>query len=358
MGAYRNGLIAVLALGGCGFGKADTTTRMAAAPVPKGGQVDAKTAENDAKGTITEIYQSLGKGDTDGVMTLLAEPLVVFGPRRADATANRADALVSLRKVIDAKNKTPLESSQLDVMPSPGGHSAWAFDVVDIGGEPVAVTAVLSNSDDLWVVSAAAIAKTPAMKAVRHGLKSDAVVPPGMTGTAMVADAASGAVEKFQKGLADQATWGAELAARTDAVVIGPATGDVTRGKAAIKKMWKKRVKAGTREVAAGEVTAAATGDGQLAWVSAPIVKFSEEDDPLPLRAFAVYERANGEWKMIALQEALALDQPGAGAAFKKIAAPALPGAKEEAPKAEPVKTAKHSKKKKKKAKPVSDSDS
>ncbi len=352
----RNGLIAMLAFVGCGFGHTDTTVKMAAAPAPKGGKVDANTAENDAKGMITEIYQSLGKGDTDGVMTMLAEPLVVFGPRRGDATSNRSDALVSLRKVIDAKNKTPLESSQLDVTPSPGGHSAWAFDVVDVSGQPLAVTAVLSNSDDMWVVSAAAIAKTPAMKAVRHGLKSDSVVPPGMTGTPMVADAASGAVEKFQKGLADQAMWGAELARRSDAVVIGPAIGDVTRGKSAIRKMWKKRVKAGTREVAAGEVTAAATGDGQLAWVSAPVVKFTEEDDPLPLRAFAIYERSNGEWKMIALQEALAIDQPGAGAAFKKIAAPALPGAKQDD--APPVKTARHSRKKKKKAKPVTDSDS
>ena len=126
------------------------------------------------------------------------------------------------------------------------------------------------------------------MKSIRAELKKDAIVPPGLAAPAKVDDARTRAVDKFTKGLADQQVWGDDLGSRSDAVVIGPATGDVTRGKTDIKKLWKKRVKANTRDTAAGDVTAEVTPDGELAWVSAPVVRFADDEDPLPLRVFAV----------------------------------------------------------------------
>ena len=118
---------------------------------------------------VTEIYQTIGRGKTDSLFSLLTASLVVFGPRRMDAAASRADALVALGKILDpkAKKHAQLRSGGLAVVASEGGHSAWAFDVVHVDGQPLAVTAVLSNTDDLWAVTAAAIAATPTGRQAR-----------------------------------------------------------------------------------------------------------------------------------------------------------------------------------------------
>jgi ketosteroid isomerase-like protein len=339
----RLALVAVL--GACGGSSAP------AARAPKEKAVDERTAEKGAKDLVGEVYDSIGEGDTDGLMSLLSDPLVVFGPRRGDAMGTRADALVALKAKIDAKakKKPSVKSGGLEVVTSPGGHSAWAIDVLDVAGEPMALTAILTNADDIWQVHAAALAETPSMRSIRDELKKDAVVPPGLSAPAKVDDAAKAAADKFTKGLADQEVWGDDLGSRSDAVVIGPASGDVTRGKSDIKKLWKKRLKANTRDTAAGDVTAAVTPDGELAWVSAPVVQFADDVDPLPLRLFAVYEKADHDWKLIALQESAAVDAPGAGVNYRKVTPPALAKAAEPpkpaatpAPKKKPKKKKKH----------------
>jgi ketosteroid isomerase-like protein len=330
----------------CGGGGTSATK------APKVSAADERKAEKDAKGLVTEIYQTISRSsNTDGLMALLAEPLVVFGPRRTDAHATRSDALVAMKTFIDdlgKDNKPTVSSGSLEVVASPGGMSAWAVDVVEVQGQPMAMTAVLSNDDDFWVVVAATLARTPSAKAVRLELAKDAVVPPGMPGPSKVEGAADGAVERFKRGLADPTSWGDDLGKRSDAVVIGPSSGQVTRGKKEIAKLWKKRAKANTRYAPAGDITAATTRDGQLAWVSAPVVQFADEDDPLPLRLFSIYEKAGSEWKMIALQEAVAVDEPGVGANFRKITPPAIKA--DEPPPPKPKTDDKPKKKKKKKA--------
>jgi ketosteroid isomerase-like protein len=332
-----------------------------AAEAPKQAAVDEGTAEKDAKGLLQEIYQTIQQADTDGLMTLFAVPLVVYGPRKADAHATRADALVALKALVDPKKKKPVvKSGQLTIVASPGGHSAWAFDVVELDGQAMTLTAVLSNADDVWQVSAAALGATPSMKTVHSELKKDAIVPPGMIGIAKVDPKAKAAVDKLTRGLTAPAVWGDELGARSDAVAIGPGAGDVTTGKSAIKKLFEKRADAHVRATAAGQITAEVTADGELAWVTVPVVRFEDDTDPLPLRVFAVFEKSGAEWKMIALQESLAVDAPGGGAQFKTVVAPALPKPPEAAPAppaaddAKPVKK----KKKKKKKKPPPDDDS
>jgi len=323
--------------------------------------VDEGTAEKDAKGLLTEIYSTIEHADTDGLMSLFAEPLVVYGPRKGDAHMTRADALVALKGFVDPKKKKPaLHSGQLTIVASPGGHSAWAFDVVEVGGQPVAMTAVLSNADDVWQLSAATLGATPTMKIVRSELKKDAVVPTGMAGVAKIDPAAKAAVDKLQKGLTAQGVWGDDLASRSDSIVIGPGNGDITRGKSEIKKLFGKRVDAHVRATEAGQVTAAATADGQLAWVTVPVVQFEDDTDPLPLRVFAVFEKSGDDWKMIALQESLAVDEPGQGAKFKTVVAPPLPKPPEAAPAPAPADEAKpvKKKKKKKKKKPPTDDES
>ncbi|HMG24379.1 MAG TPA: nuclear transport factor 2 family protein, partial [Kofleriaceae bacterium] len=275
---------------------------------------------------------------TDSMFSLLADPMTVFGPHRLDAMTTRADALVALGKVIDpkAKKHPQLRSSGLSVVVAPGGRSAWAFDVVGFDGQHVAVTAVLANTSDLWSVSAAALAVVPTAAQVRAASARDAIVPPGAASAAKVQPAAQAVVDDFKKGLLDQDTWGADLIGQSDAVVAGPSAGQVARGKQAIKQLWKARIKANVREAISGELTAAVTPDGQLAWVSAPVTRVADGEDPLPLRIFAVYEKEGAAWKLMALHEALAIDQPGSGTAFKKIVppAPAPPP-----PKAEPARS-------------------
>jgi ketosteroid isomerase-like protein len=343
------GALVVLSLAACGGGGGGTKE----AEAPKQPAVDERKAEKDAKGLLGEIRQSIGRANTDGLMALLAEPLVVFGPRRTDLLQTRTDALVALRTTFDAmgKDASPkVSSGGLAVVASPGGLSAWAMDVVDVEGTPMSALLVLSNDDDFWVVVAASLGHTPSMKEVRAELKKDAVVPPGMPGFDKVDDSAEGAADRFKSGLADPTPWAEDLAKRSDAVVVGPSDGDVTRGKKDIAKLWKKRAKVNMRHASAGEMTAATTRDGQIAWVTVPVVRFADDDEPLPLRLFAVFEKNEGKWTMIALQESLALDEPGIGANFKKVTPP---GVKEEEPppkKEEEKKPAPKKKKKKKKS--------
>lgn len=314
----------------CGGGGARTAAP-AAAPA-----VDERTAEKDARSLVVEIYQTIDRGTTDSMFSLLADPMTVFGPRRIDAMATRADALVALGKVVDpkAKKHAQLRSSGLVVVVSQGGRSGWAFDLVGFEGQHVAVTAVLSNASDLWSVTAAAVAVVPSAGKVRAESARDAIAPPGAAATARIAPAAAAVVETFKKGLLDQDAWGADLASQSDAVFAGPVAGQLARGKQAIKQLWKARIKANLREAISGPVTAAVTPDGQLAWLSAPVTRVADGEDPLPLRTFAIYEKDGAAWKLIALHEALAIDEPGSGTPFKKILPPAPAP-----PQAEPART-------------------
>lgn len=312
-------LALALALVACGGGATPEAAR------PKAAAVDEAKAENEAKGLVTEVYDKIGHGDTDGLIAVLVEPLVVFGPRRADAMATRGDAIVALKLLVDprAKKKHQLRSGALAVVPAPGGRSAWAFDIVTVAGEPLAITSVLTNADDIWLVAAASIATTPTAKAVRAAQKQDAIVPPGMSRVGKQDAQVAPAIDKLTRGLVDPAVWGDDLTKRSDAIVIGPSASDVTRGKQDIKQLWKKRVKANVRAVAVGDVAAGATADGQLAWASVPVVRFADDDEPLPLRVFAVFEKRGPAYTMIALHESLAVDQPGAGTILKKTPPPA-----------------------------------
>ena len=287
---------------------------------------------------MLEIYQTIGRGKTDSLFSLLSAPLVVFGPRRIDAAISRSDALVALGKVVDRKAKThaQLRSGQLSVVASPGGHSAWAFDVVSVAGQALAVTAVLTNTDDLWSVAAVAVATMPTTRQARTESARDAVVPPGGAAAGKADVRAAPAVERFRAGLTAPQSWGDDLASASDAIVIGPVAGQIARGKPAIEKLWKARLKSNMREATNGDITSAVTADGQLAWLSVPVTRVADDEDPTPLRVFAIYAKDGAGWKLTALHEAIAIDEPGAGAPFKKILPPPPPPEPKAAP--EPAK--------------------
>jgi len=316
--------LAVGSLAAC-IGKGGGGGGPAKPKAPVGPAIDAKEAQQGASELVIEIYETLGRGNTDSLFTLLNDSLMVFGPRSSDMLGTRADALVAIGQVVNpkAKKQLAIQSDYLEVVPAPGGHSAVAVDVASINGQPHVVMAVLTNFKDLWLVDAVAVAHTPAAAQLKAELAKDAVVPPGAAGAKKIDPAARPVVEKFQKGLLDQMAWGEELASHDDPIVVGPMAGEVTHGKQEVQAMWKKRVEAKTRAAVSGEITAAVTNDGQLAWVSAPITRVEGEGtQPLPLRAFAVYENQRGEWKLLALDESLAFGAPGAGVSFKKILPP------------------------------------
>ena len=326
---------------------------------PAAPAVDARTAEKDAKGLVVEIFETIDRGSIDSMFSLLADPLTVLGPRRADAMATRSDALVALGKVIDPRSKKPpqLRSTALAVAVSPGGRSAWAFDVVHFEGHTIAVTAILSNASDLWSVTTAALALVPGAARAKAESARDAIVPPGAAARGTVDPAAAGVIADWKKGLLDQDSWGIELMSQSDAIYAGPTAGQVAHGKQAIKQLWKARTKANVREAVSGGITAAITPDGQLAWLSAPVTRVADGEDPLPLRSFAVYEKDGAAWRLILLHEGLAIDAPGSGTAYKKIVppAPALPRAepaRPDDPKPSDTATAKAKPAKKKKSKP------
>lgn len=363
----RAALVGVVAgLAACGGGAPAATPAR-----PVGPAVDSAVAERDAGGLVDEIFETLGRGNKDSLFTLLDDRLVTFGPGASDAHAQRVDVLTALAAVVDPKSKRhlALRSAQREVVPSPSGRSAWVFDAVEIGGAPYAVLAVLTNSDDLWLVSAVGIAHTPRGKQLVANRDKDAIVPPGGSAPlAKIEVPAQGAVDAFQRGLLDPDKWGDDLIARSDAIVIGPTAGDVTRGKKDLKKLWARRVEAKTRLAVSGPVAAATTADGELAWVSAPVTRVAEDEPALPLRAFAVFERtADASWKLIALQESLAFGAPGDGAVWRKTLPPAPveppptevaasddPPAKAKATK-DKAKSKAKKKKRKKKQRPVDD---
>lgn len=261
---------------------------------------------------------------------------MAFGPRRTDATTTRSDALVALGDAVEAKGKkqrAKLRSSGVEVNVAQGGHSAWAFDVLQLDSHQLAVTAILANTDDLWAVTAASLAETPSTSQLKAEAARDALVPPGATAAAKPGPGTEAAVDKLKKGLLDQKLWGDDLDSHDNAIVAGPGAGQVARGKQAVNRQWAVRMKTNVREAISGELTAAMTADGQLIWISAPVTRVADGEDPLPLRLFAIYEKTDATWSMVALHESVAIAEPGSGAAFKKILPPEP--AKPEPPKVE-----------------------
>ncbi len=343
---FALGLLALVAA--CGGGEAVTTAKR-----PKQPDIDVETAAAEVKGHLEELYTTLEGGNKDSLFSLLADPLYAFGPRPDDALATRADVLTALGELVDKKEKktVKLRSKGPTVVVAKGGRSAWATDLVQVNGTATAATIVLTNADDLWLVETVAIAETPSAEELTSGLTAASIVPPGAQGEKQIATDAKAAVAKFQAGLLDQEQWGNELAQRADAIVIGPAEGEVARGKKAIKKRWKQRTEAKTRLALAGDIAAAVTADGQLAWVSAPVTRATAEGDPVPVRAFAIYELTEDTWTMVALHELVAVGEPGAGDKFMKILPPATtepPPTEEPAPAFEDEQPKKKKKKKKK----------
>ena len=75
-----------------------------------------------------------------------------------------------------------------------------------------------------------------------------------------------------------------------------------------IKKLWNKALKKDPTIEQQGDVIARSTADGALVWMMVNVDLGNKDSDPVPHRAFYVYQRsedAEGGWSLVAAHEAV-----------------------------------------------------
>ncbi len=276
---------------------------------PAAAEVDPDEAEREARSVIEEAYGTLRRGNAEGLLPLLAEDLFVAGPRSGDVGLVRSDAVVALTDALDAnrKPKHKIKSRDLSVIAAVGGRSAWATDQVEIDGVPFALTALVAQIDDLWVITAVHIAATVSDKQLKKQVSAGEVVRP-----APLAAAPDPATREIVALVTEAANDPAELLDQLggggDVIAIGTAPGAVTRGKKKIRKAWKKRdKKVATFTTLQGEPMVRLGADGAHAWVLANIdVSRDGDDQPVaPHRAFYLYARGDDGWQLVVYHDAV-----------------------------------------------------
>ena len=133
-------LLALISLAGCGAKAGPAAT----AKAPQG------QAERETKLVLVEALRSVRSGDSDDVLSLATESLLVLGPRPADAYGSRTDAVLALRELIDARRKPRLSGPGATVLAAPGGRSAYAVERLQLGRRPLWATALLDGHDGIW----------------------------------------------------------------------------------------------------------------------------------------------------------------------------------------------------------------
>jgi len=289
-------LVAVALLSACGGAAANKETT-------EEPQVEADEATGEARSVVDEIHASIKRGSPEGMLPIVAEDVVVIGARGGDFFTDRNAVIVALTDALgnQREQKHTVRPRGLQVHAAPGGRSAFATEQVDVDGSDFVVTALLASVDDIWVVSAV-YAAHPMDKKQKKG----AVAPPPVQ--AGVADGAGDAAGLFRSAVADpepRAAFGNQLADDETATWIA-SNGEITRGAKKIKKAWKKAVKKKQPTMQlSGDVRAATSPDGGLAWVLADVAIGSKKAEPVPGRAFYVYRRDGAGWRLVVAHEAV-----------------------------------------------------
>jgi hypothetical protein len=287
--------VALALLVGCGGGAA----QQKAATEPN---VDVGDAGKAARGVLTEIYGDLRRGDVGGVQSLVAPAPFVVGPGASDVFLDRADAIVALGGFLRSGDRHKLTSKRLAVVVSPGGHSAWASDTLDVEGVTVALSAVLVESDGLWTVEAVHVGRV-----LGEAQRGDAAKARGEVPAAAPSGTAE-AVKLYKAGLAAPASFADQLGTGADVLWLGVGPKDSIRGTKAIKKAWKKRLATPPRLALVGNLRAGVTPDGALVWIFADLDVTAEGAAKQPLRELAIYARDGARaWKLVALHDSLAV---------------------------------------------------
>jgi ketosteroid isomerase-like protein len=287
------GLVALIACGGGGSAPAEPTTP---------GEVEASEAVAEATSVIGEVHASIKRGSPQGILPLLATELWVAAPD-GQIFVDRSAAVVALSEIFEGK-KHKVRAKNLQVVAAPRGHSAWATEQLEIDGRAYLITAILANIDDFWVITAVHVAEPVPDKKVKKAVEAGTMprppaLTPGAGETAALVDAfvaAASGRDAMMEAIVD----------RKDAVVLGSAPGELTRGAKKIKKMWKKSLKKSPTIAVVGEVRATITPDGQTGWVCAAVDLATKGGAPIPHRGFYVFEAGEaGDWQLVAAHEAV-----------------------------------------------------
>jgi hypothetical protein len=296
-GVTKAAMLVVVVLAGCGGAAAEKRAPAEAA-------LDVGDAAKAARGVLTEIYGDLRRGDVGGVQGLIAPDVFAVGPGASDVYLAREDAVVAVAAVMRTGDRHKVVSRALKVSATPGGHSAWASDSLEVDGVPLALTAVLVESDGLWSVVAVHVGHTGEGPA---GVQKRAALPGG------VAAGAAEAVKLYRAGIAAPERFVEQLASGPDVLVMGPGAREVARGVKPIKKLWKKRLAAPPKLSLDGEPHAQVTPDGALAWVFANLDVAAAGGAKEPYRSLVLYERegdakgANAKpWKLVSMHDSIA----------------------------------------------------
>lgn len=295
-------LAAVLLVASCG-GSSKTVDE------PELEDVDADEAEEEARDVIGEIHAAIKRGSPEGLLPILAEDLFVAAPG-GEIFVERSAAVVALTDLFGGK-KHKLKARGLRVVSAPGGRAAWATEEVDVDGVTYVVTSVLEDVDEIWVVTAVHVAQPVADKKVRKAVEAGKMPrPPALT--AAIEPAAQPVVDLFLAVIAEEenarAEQMAQLAERSDVVILGSAPKESTRGAKKIKKLWNKALKKEPTIAPQGDLRASATSDGALVWLIVNVDLGNKDSPPIPHRAFYIYERAEeaeGGWSLVAAHEAV-----------------------------------------------------
>src|SRR4029079_19127304 len=96
----------------------------------------------------------LCNGDTNGILPLLADPILVIGPGAQTIYTDKSAAVVALSDAFHGEGKHKNKSKDLEVHADAQGHAAYAVDKVTFDGDTYVLAAVLTENDDLWAVRA------------------------------------------------------------------------------------------------------------------------------------------------------------------------------------------------------------
>jgi ketosteroid isomerase-like protein len=262
--------VLLIALAACGGQAAKPATPTARA---------ADRARQDAKEIVDEGYRALRSGDTDDLVTLLSEEVVVIGPRPADVMRSRADAVIALREVIDSRRKTKFAAAGLKLQLAAGGRSAYAVDRISVAGKAVVAAALLDGSTATWRVIAVALAAPVSAAAEKKATAAGTLSAPAATGEVPIGDGGAGPTQALASGLEDVGGWVGALPDDPEALLIG-ADGAVASGKKELERA-ARRWSDVTMEPSSA-IASVVTADGKLAMVTCLAQKGQAEAKPEP----------------------------------------------------------------------------
>lgn len=331
------GAAALIALAGCG-GKAAPPKR----PVSQG----QEKARQEARAVVDEVYRALRSGDTDDLLSMMSDDVVVLGPRPGDLLRSRAEVVTALRAQLEARKRPRFTSQGLRLALGPGSGSAYAVDRVQLAGRPVVALALLEGERAIWRVRAVHLQAPLGGGALKRALAAGTLAAPASAAEPPLAEGEAPARELAQQ-LGKVGSWVAALEADDEAVVIG-ADGAVAAGAKAIGRAAKRLGE--VRFAATSPVAAVVSGDGQLALATCTATRTiaAADDDrkpepdgkggpkkggsgkggpkkggkgaapaaeaPRAVRVTAILRREGSHWRLAAFAEAHALAEPAAPA--------------------------------------------